>query len=670
MHVGKCLYLFFILWIIVLLTQRCASVVPPTGGPKDTIPPSLVVSKPAIRQLNYKEPKIILTFNEWIRENNLKKELLIAPIPSVNYSTKTRKKTFILTFDSLLEANTTYTFNFRNGICDVTENNPTKDNYLIFSTGNYIDSFSIGGKVAELLTQKPVENAVVMLFDKNDSLLVEGGKPLYVTETDKDGNYQFENLRSGLYEIFALKEKDGNMRYSQREELIGFLPHSIPLGVEDEKPTILPLDNQLKTYLNLFSHLPDSSFEEKQKVRQQYDSVLYVQRQKIFNQRTPDFIGNLMNNILETSDDSVRLSLKQNLDSLLYENRKANASKQDSISDFSVKTTFPDFENASTIINFQLSSYDFRPLKRISARPNKQYFEVKFNKEEFLFDYQFLDSSLLFVTDTNLSLDKMIFCIKDKETLRFFKTYHAEIDSLPILLKSYDSIGSFLNDTVTLRFKKISKPEIQKWDIKIYPSGNEKFLEKDSIKMFITFSKPLLSYNADSAFLVVSRDTINDTIPLNLPSKFSKLQDTLYFGSILYQKNTSVLFKKGSFVSVEKDTSSFIVVSYKSKNPEEYASLAGEIICQYPSIILQVLSEKYEVEQEIKLVRQSKFRFEMLKPGTKWIRVLIDENSNGKWDQGSYRKRILPEKVYLYPQSIPLKANWDVLDTKIIVNNL
>ncbi len=59
---------FFILYSVVILGvvghYGCANIVPPTGGPKDTIPPRLVSALPVDSVRHFAEKKIILTFNE------------------------------------------------------------------------------------------------------------------------------------------------------------------------------------------------------------------------------------------------------------------------------------------------------------------------------------------------------------------------------------------------------------------------------------------------------------------------------------------------------------------------------------------------------------------------------------------------------------------------------
>lgn len=50
-----------------------------------------------------------------------------------------------------------------------------------------------------------------------------------------------------------------------------------------------------------------------------------------------------------------------------------------------------------------------------------------------------------------------------------------------------------------------------------------------------------------------------------------------------------------------------------------------------------------------------------IKPGTYQLRILYDENGNGKWDQGQFstQPRKQPEKVVSIPRQLSIRANWD-----------
>ena len=59
--------------------QGCANIVPPSGGPRDSLPPYLVVSKPKDSSLNIQPKEIVIAFNEYITTEAIQENLIISP---------------------------------------------------------------------------------------------------------------------------------------------------------------------------------------------------------------------------------------------------------------------------------------------------------------------------------------------------------------------------------------------------------------------------------------------------------------------------------------------------------------------------------------------------------------------------------------------------------------
>ncbi len=53
------------------------------------------------------------------------------------------------------------------------------------------------------------------------------------------------------------------------------------------------------------------------------------------------------------------------------------------------------------------------------------------------------------------------------------------------------------------------------------------------------------------------------------------------------------------------------------------------------------------------------WRKKLMPPGEYEIRILYDDNNNGKWDTGDYSKKLQPEKAITLSQKLAVKANWD-----------
>ncbi|NNF01525.1 MAG: hypothetical protein HKN22_02475 [Bacteroidia bacterium] len=54
------------------------------------------------------------------------------------------------------------------------------------------------------------------------------------------------------------------------------------------------------------------------------------------------------------------------------------------------------------------------------------------------------------------------------------------------------------------------------------------------------------------------------------------------------------------------------------------------------------------------------YSFNYLFPGSYKIKMFLDENNNGKLDPGNYWSNVQPERVYYYPETVKVRANWDV----------
>jgi hypothetical protein len=223
------------------LLYNCAKQTSPTGGPKDTIPPILVQSVPEKNSTNFNEKNIQLTFDEHIILNNPKEQILVSPSIGNDYEIKYKKKTVSLTLKTDLQPNTTYLFNFRDAIQDITEKNPAENLQLALSTGSYIDSLEISGVVTDPLQNKPLKDITVALYT-TDTFNIFKHKPNYITKTDKDGKYQLSNIKSAQYKLYGFNDKNKNLIVDSKTETYGFQTETINL-TENQRDKSL---NQIK----------------------------------------------------------------------------------------------------------------------------------------------------------------------------------------------------------------------------------------------------------------------------------------------------------------------------------------------------------------------------------------------------------------------------------------
>ena len=214
----------------------CAQIGTPTGGLRDTLPPALLNATPPNRTLNFTGRQITLTFDEYVQLQNLQENLLVSPTPKRNPNVDYRLKTVIIKIRDTLQPNTTYSIQLGKSIADINENNPYPDFTYVFSTGSYIDSLSFSGSVQLAETGAIDTTLLVFLYDDLSDSAVYKNKPKYIARVNKQGNFRFNNLAQGTYQLFALKDDSGQKMYTSDEQLFAFADSNIIV-----KPAVEPV---------------------------------------------------------------------------------------------------------------------------------------------------------------------------------------------------------------------------------------------------------------------------------------------------------------------------------------------------------------------------------------------------------------------------------------------
>jgi uncharacterized protein (DUF2141 family) len=232
---------FKVLSVLILLSLffNCARRGTPTGGPKDSIPPVLTKAIPLNETVNFKDKKIKIYFDEYIKLKDVKTQLIISP-PQKNEPiiapAGTASKFISITILDTLDVNTTYSYNFGNSIVDNNEENKLGNFKYVFSTGTYIDSLVISGEVTDPKVKEPSKNLDVMLYEYDstftDSVIFKQ-KPRYISNTLDSTLFEITNIRKGKYLLIALKDANNNKIYDPDIDKIGFVKDTLTLPTND-----------------------------------------------------------------------------------------------------------------------------------------------------------------------------------------------------------------------------------------------------------------------------------------------------------------------------------------------------------------------------------------------------------------------------------------------------
>jgi hypothetical protein len=220
------LFLIFIAvaaFLSTLGTSGCANIIPPSGGPTDSLPPVLVSASIPDSTLNFRGDRITFTFDEFVDLREVQNNLMFTPIFETNPRVEVRLKTVTVRFTDSLESNTTYNLNFGDAIVDYNEGNPLQGFNYTFSTGPSLDSLTLSGKVV-LAETGGIDTTLTVLLHRNLSdSAVRKQAPRYVTKLDRAGNFSFKNLPADTFAVFVLGNATNTLRrYQDTTQLFGF----------------------------------------------------------------------------------------------------------------------------------------------------------------------------------------------------------------------------------------------------------------------------------------------------------------------------------------------------------------------------------------------------------------------------------------------------------------
>ena len=323
--------------LLAITFSNCANEKAPEGGKKDTAAPKPKKMIPANKSLHFSSTKIDITFDEFVKSTGFAQTLISPPLEK-RPEFKINGKTLTVKFRSKLRDSTTYTINFAEDIRDVNEGNILNNFTYVFSTGDYIDSQKLNGKVTMAKDNSPADGVILSLYPPDSTNAIKRSKPFYFAKTDKAGNFTINNIKAAKYWAFALKDQNYDYLYNQPNEMIGFLDtltnladtlqHRIELRLFEERKGKLSYMGEKAVkpgYVQIYYSQPLKSFHLESNIASDNDfyyfnntkdtinywySNPYEKRAKVF------LVAN------DTVQDSVRIELQNIPKDSLFKNRK------------------------------------------------------------------------------------------------------------------------------------------------------------------------------------------------------------------------------------------------------------------------------------------------------------------------------------------------------------
>lgn len=230
----------------MIFSPSCANTTtPPSGGPKDTIPPVIteLFPEPGAVGVPVEKTQLKMTFNEYVVVKDAK-SLYLSPPMEKSPKYKIKGKSIIVYFEEPLDSNRTYTLDVTNALADNNEGNMFPGYTMVFSTGDTLDSMLVTGIVQDCNTLQPLKGATVMLYKDQADSAIFLHRPDAAVKTDEWGFFCLRNIQDTVYRMYAIIDENNNNKYEAETEKIAFIDSLIRpvVVVNDTLPEILKYD--------------------------------------------------------------------------------------------------------------------------------------------------------------------------------------------------------------------------------------------------------------------------------------------------------------------------------------------------------------------------------------------------------------------------------------------
>lgn len=259
----------------------------------------------------------------------------------------------------------------------------------------------------------------------------------------------------------------------------------------------------------------------------------------------------------------------------------------------------------------------------------------------------------------------------ENELIGFIDSIVVPIDSPgePIELRIFKEIAPLdtakVDSTLVIPTRKNKRKDVDDreellYSVRVDTSNIEKrsFDINESVK--ITYNHPIDTYDIGKIFL--SYDSAEIDVESELTVQRDTVDNVLLIGTNWKMDAVYTLRVLKDFATDTSGTTSLpSKYRFRTKSDDDYGILNIHIPSKFydNKYILQVTIKKDTVYQQS--ITDTLIKLTKLEPGAYSMRIIVDENENGKWDTGDLFSKVQPELVIPYNQSMELKAGWENL---------
>jgi hypothetical protein len=395
--------------------------------------------------------------------------------------------------------------------------------------------------------------------------------------------------------------------------------------------------------------------------------------------------GTVTNTLTQEKEKDITVMifpLKQ--DSLLFGKKKpAIFTTTDSSGNFSLNNLHEDkyriyalkeaspnkiFDNDNELIAFLKKPINLKTdtsnikLNLFKQNPEKfRFSEKRFDidgKMLFIFNKALLNPSLKVLYPADINDQKYVEFSKTKDTASVFVKY-MNFDSIRVAV--YDN-GKPV-DTTFLK-KQLKETFTRVFQFK-YNISNEKLKPGNDLKIYSN----LPIDNIDASQITLKEDSIGLG-----SSDYTLQKDTGGVKSLTlkyrWRQNAKyeLVFAAGAFTDIYGNKNKYSFKRFIVDKPENYSSLTLKVTVPDTSraYVVELLNEQKVVLQSDPITKNKSVAYKGILTGKYIVRVIYDENRNGKWDSGNVHLKKQPENIWINEKEIVLRPNWEAEEPIVV----
>lgn len=597
MKIRSLLYrLIVFLVLLYFLVSGCAKVNSPSGGLRDREKPVITESEPLSGTVNFRGKEISITFNEFVVLDKINEKFMVSPPMKIKPKVFTRGKDVRIQFEEKLRENTTYTFNFQDAIRDLNEGNAINNYQFVLSTGPVIDSLSVTGNIYSSPKLDPPENTMLLLYTELADSFVVKHLPDYITRSELNGEFRINNVRPGLYRLYALKDADNSKNFNNRDEEFAFFPEPVEIN---------PGKNFLPVKEDTAKAKPD----------------VVVPKQTRADERRLNAAGN--NPV--TGKPEFKPPVKGEYQMIMFQSEKREHYLTSS------KRPLP-----------------YQMIYTLSLPPDSM--EFKFSMPEIEGRKYFIEKTRNRDTVTIWLTDSTVYNRPQISTIVEFPF----TDSLGITALKADTIVMRYLAPRAPRNKVVKRSP---YKVNLGIRGGQ---VRPDIKVKFIAPAPMKDPDTSRLKLYEISKEEKLKIPYSLVKDTSNSCICYMNTSLQPGKEYLFISDSAAFKNIYGDYSDSTGIKFSLMKPESFGKLTLNIKNYSGGRIIQLLDSNEKPVRETYMDEDGKTEFSLLEKGKYRVRVIFDLNEDRKWTTGEFDIHRQPEPVSYYPSEIEIKENWEL----------